>query len=106
MLESMIPPFARQCGRRCHFHNRKLYSTLLRFQGLFSTEWGSHHQLTCLIWPSSANSAVPHPHFNYPVWSVDILKRNNVKILGRGPRTMLLAHGFGCDQNMWRHLVP
>ena len=19
---------------------------------------------------------------------------------------MLLAHGFGCDQNMWRHLVP
>jgi sigma-B regulation protein RsbQ len=19
---------------------------------------------------------------------------------------MVLAHGFGCDQNMWRHLVP
>jgi sigma-B regulation protein RsbQ len=34
------------------------------------------------------------------------LKRNNVRIVGRGPRTMLLAHGFGCDQNMWRYLVP
>jgi len=34
------------------------------------------------------------------------LKRNNVKVLGRGPRTMVLAHGYGCDQNMWRHIVP
>jgi sigma-B regulation protein RsbQ len=34
------------------------------------------------------------------------LRRNNVRILGRGPRTMVLAHGFGCDQSMWRHLVP
>jgi len=37
---------------------------------------------------------------------VDVLKRNNVKILGRGPRTMMLAHGFGCDQNMWRLITP
>lgn len=36
----------------------------------------------------------------------DIIKRNNVRILGRGPRTMLFAHGFGCDQNMWRFLTP
>jgi sigma-B regulation protein RsbQ len=34
------------------------------------------------------------------------LKRNNVRITGRGPRTLILAHGFGCDQNMWRHVVP
>jgi sigma-B regulation protein RsbQ len=34
------------------------------------------------------------------------LNRNNVLITGRGPRTMVLAHGFGCDQNMWRHVVP
>jgi sigma-B regulation protein RsbQ len=33
------------------------------------------------------------------------LGRNNVKVVGRGPRTMVLAHGYGCDQNMWRHLV-
>ena len=34
------------------------------------------------------------------------LQRNNVRVLGRGPRTMVLAHGFGCDQNMWRYLIP
>jgi sigma-B regulation protein RsbQ len=34
------------------------------------------------------------------------LNRNNVRISGRGPGTMVLAHGFGCDQNMWRHVVP
>ena len=34
------------------------------------------------------------------------LERNNVTVRGRGPRTMVLAHGYGCDQNMWRHLVP
>jgi sigma-B regulation protein RsbQ len=37
---------------------------------------------------------------------MEILKRNNVKVLGGGPRTMMLAHGYGCDQNMWRFLVP
>jgi sigma-B regulation protein RsbQ len=34
------------------------------------------------------------------------LQRNNVRVLGRGPRTMVLAHGFGCDQSMWRYLIP
>jgi sigma-B regulation protein RsbQ len=34
------------------------------------------------------------------------LRRNNVRVVGRGPRTLLLAHGFGCDQNMWRNIVP
>ena len=35
----------------------------------------------------------------------EILKRFNVRVLGdRGP-TLLLAHGFGCDQSMWRHVV-
>lgn len=29
-----------------------------------------------------------------------------MKILGRGPRTMVMAHGFGCDQSMWRLIVP
>ncbi|SDR55026.1 sigma-B regulation protein RsbQ [Paraburkholderia fungorum] len=30
------------------------------------------------------------------------LHRNNVHISGTGPRTIVFAHGFGCDQNMWR----
>jgi sigma-B regulation protein RsbQ len=32
--------------------------------------------------------------------------RNNIHIAGTGPKTMMLAHGFGCDQQMWRFLVP
>ena len=37
---------------------------------------------------------------------MSIEKRNNVKVTGTGPITMLLAHGFGCDQSMWRFLAP
>ncbi|MGW9437675.1 alpha/beta fold hydrolase [Streptomyces sp. NPDC055607] len=38
---------------------------------------------------------------------MDIERRNNVTVTGnpRG-RTVVLAHGFGCDQNMWRLTVP
>ncbi|WP_144208258.1 alpha/beta fold hydrolase [Shewanella donghaensis] len=36
-----------------------------------------------------------------------VTKRNNVKVLGKNNApTLLLAHGFGCDQNMWRFLLP
>jgi sigma-B regulation protein RsbQ len=35
-----------------------------------------------------------------------VIKRNNVKVTGKGTRTMMFAHGFGCDQNMWRYIVP
>jgi sigma-B regulation protein RsbQ len=36
-----------------------------------------------------------------------IIRRNNVTVGGRthGP-VMLFAHGFGCDQNMWRFVAP
>ena len=36
----------------------------------------------------------------------DILIRNNVKVFGKGAQPMLFAHGFGCDQNMWRFVTP
>lgn len=36
----------------------------------------------------------------------DILTRNNVKVFGSGTQPMLFAHGFGCDQNMWRFITP
>ncbi|HLA63195.1 MAG TPA: alpha/beta hydrolase [Rhodothermales bacterium] len=36
----------------------------------------------------------------------DVLQRNNVKVFGRGTQPMLFAHGFGCDQNMWRFVTP
>ncbi|HYP99473.1 MAG TPA: alpha/beta hydrolase [Polyangiaceae bacterium] len=32
--------------------------------------------------------------------------RNNVRVSGSGSTTMVFAHGFGCDQNMWRLLAP
>ena len=35
-----------------------------------------------------------------------ILVRNNVKVFGKGAQPMLFAHGFGCDQNMWRFVTP
>ena len=35
-----------------------------------------------------------------------ILRRNNVRVLGQGTQPMLFAHGFGCDQNMWRFIAP
>ncbi|MBW6420645.1 alpha/beta hydrolase [Rhizobium sp. XQZ8] len=34
------------------------------------------------------------------------ISRNNVKVSGTGERTMLFAHGFGCDQAMWRFVAP
>src|ERR1700742_2454770 len=36
-----------------------------------------------------------------------VLARNNVTLGGRvaGP-VMVFAHGFGCDQNMWRFVAP
>jgi sigma-B regulation protein RsbQ len=35
-----------------------------------------------------------------------VLRRNNVQVRGSGPSTLVFAHGFGCDQNMWRFVVP
>src|ERR1700712_2156350 len=32
--------------------------------------------------------------------------RNNVRLAGQGPRSIVFAHGFGCDQNMWRFVAP
>ncbi|HEX8529455.1 MAG TPA: alpha/beta hydrolase, partial [Cytophagales bacterium] len=38
--------------------------------------------------------------------AASVLKRNNVQVSGNGKRTLLFAHGFGCDQNMWRWVAP
>jgi sigma-B regulation protein RsbQ len=38
---------------------------------------------------------------------VSVVARNNVKFSGRvGATPMMFAHGYGCDQNMWRHVAP
>lgn len=35
-----------------------------------------------------------------------VIERNNVHVRGVGVRGMMFAHGFGCDQNMWRFVAP
>ncbi len=37
---------------------------------------------------------------------VNVCRRNTVRIFGRGSQPMMFAHGFGCDQNMWRFIAP
>jgi len=32
--------------------------------------------------------------------------RNKVTITGTGPTTLVFAHGFGCDQAVWRFMAP
>ncbi|WP_343054818.1 alpha/beta hydrolase [Brevundimonas basaltis] len=35
-----------------------------------------------------------------------VSERHNVQLSGSGSRAMMFAHGFGCDQNMWRFVAP
>jgi sigma-B regulation protein RsbQ len=37
---------------------------------------------------------------------MDIIRRNNVHTFGDGGDPIVFAHGFGCDQNMWRFVAP
>jgi sigma-B regulation protein RsbQ len=37
---------------------------------------------------------------------VSAVKRNNVNVRGAGQAAMVFAHGFGCDQAMWRYVAP
>ncbi|TVY03262.1 alpha/beta fold hydrolase [Cohnella terricola] len=37
--------------------------------------------------------------------AASVFDRNNVRISGKGERPILFAHGFGCDQEMWRYVA-
>lgn len=37
---------------------------------------------------------------------MSVLHRNNVTVVGSGDTPMMFAHGYGCDQNMWRLITP
>lgn len=38
---------------------------------------------------------------------IDVRQRNNVHVTGKpAGRPVVFAHGFGCDQQMWRHVAP
>ena len=34
------------------------------------------------------------------------IRRNNVRVFGRGEQPMMFSHGFGCDQHMWHLVAP
>ncbi|MER2121960.1 MAG: alpha/beta hydrolase [Solibacillus sp.] len=36
---------------------------------------------------------------------VNVVKRNNISIKGKGEQVLLFAHGFGCDQTLWQSLI-
>ncbi|KAK6939694.1 Alpha/beta hydrolase fold-1 [Dillenia turbinata] len=35
-----------------------------------------------------------------------ILEAHNVRVTGSGKKIIVLAHGFGTDQSVWKHLIP
>jgi len=37
---------------------------------------------------------------------MNVLKRNNVKVIGEAGPVLLYAHGFGCNQDMWSRVTP
>ncbi|MEO8372985.1 MAG: alpha/beta hydrolase [Candidatus Solibacter sp.] len=37
---------------------------------------------------------------------MSVAQRHNINIAGKGEKTLLFAHGYGCDQLMWRFIVP
>lgn len=37
---------------------------------------------------------------------MNVVQRNNVRVSGTAGQAMVFAHGFGCDQNMWRFVAP
>jgi sigma-B regulation protein RsbQ len=41
-----------------------------------------------------------------PRVNASVLARNHVSVQGQGAHTVVFAHGFGCDQNMWRFVEP
>src|ERR1700761_4348437 len=53
-------------------------------------------------YPKAAGS----PWVDHEELMVSAITRNNVRVRGAGSTAMVFAHGFGCDQNMWRHVAP
>ena len=37
---------------------------------------------------------------------MSIFQKHNINVYGSGERTIVFAHGYGCDQAMWRFVAP
>jgi sigma-B regulation protein RsbQ len=55
---------------------------------------------------SKHRQSEPHSYGSWPGALVSIERRNNIHVHGNGLCAMMFAHGFGCDQNMWRFVAP
>src|SRR5437763_14251951 len=51
------------------------------------------------------NASLPILQFCQTRCILSVKIRNNVRVGGNGSATMVFAHGFGCDQTMWRFLT-
>lgn len=51
------------------------------------------------------DAAMPANH-HAAMTAATAVARHHVHRIGSGARTMVLAHGFGCDQQMWRFVAP
>ena len=38
--------------------------------------------------------------------SADVFRRFSVQVRGKGPDTLVFAHGLGCDRRLWRFVAP
>lgn len=38
--------------------------------------------------------------------SKEIRERNHINVFGKGSKTIVMAHGFGCEQGMWQYMAP
>jgi len=57
------------------------------------------------VTPTGPRDSVPEGRGGDLECYVSVAARNNVRTAGTGP-AMMFAHGFGCDQNMWRYVSP
>lgn len=52
-------------------------------------------------WQQSPCSTESVPNPQHP-----LVRRHNLNLMGGGDATLLMVHGYGCNQAMWRHLAP
>jgi sigma-B regulation protein RsbQ len=53
---------------------------------------------------SSSGSSLPAAATALALERENVIKRNNVRVIGEGPQTLLFCNGFGCSQQIWRYL--
>ena len=62
--------------------------------------------LLCLYKDAKVGARIAtEPQLMHPT-SMTTVQRNNVNVSGNAVRVLMFAHGYGCDQKMWRAVTP